>query len=61
MSQVVGLRRFVDGYVHPAAEQKRMAIKKLEEFRAQGAIAAAAVVDQSHKVPTKVTTVGLVN
>ena len=48
-------------YVHPAAEQKRMAIKKLEEFRAQGAIAAAAVAEQSQKVPTKVTTVALVN
>ena len=48
-------------YVHPAAEQKRMAIEKLEMFRAQGVLAAAALVEQSHKVPTKVTTVGLVN
>jgi integrase len=48
-------------YVHPAAEQKRIAIEKLEVFRAQGALAAAAVVEQSQKVPTKVTTVGLVN
>ncbi|MGB9337094.1 MAG: tyrosine-type recombinase/integrase, partial [Candidatus Acidiferrales bacterium] len=48
-------------YVHPAAEQKRIAIDKLEMFRAQGALAAAALVEQSQKVPTKVTTVGLVN
>jgi hypothetical protein len=48
-------------YVHPAAEQKRMAIDKLEVFRAQGVLASAALVEQSQKVPTKVTTADLVN
>jgi hypothetical protein len=48
-------------YVHPAAEQKRIAIDKLEVLRAQGVLAAAALVEQSQKVPTKVTTVCLVN
>jgi hypothetical protein len=48
-------------YVHPAAEQKRMAIDKLEVFRAQGVLPAATLAEQSQKVPTKVTTAGLVN
>jgi integrase len=47
-------------YVHPAAEQKRVAIEKLEKFRAEGVISAAAA-RQSHRVPTKVTTVERVN
>lgn len=47
-------------YVHPAAEQKRLAIEKFEKFRAEGIIDAAAV-QQSHGVTTKSTTVPLVN
>ena len=47
-------------YVHPAAEQKRLAIEKFERFRAQGIISAAAA-QESHGVPTKVTTVERVN
>ena len=46
-------------YVHPAAEQKRLAIEKFEKFRAEGVINAAAA-QQSHGVPTKVPTVELV-
>ncbi|HXN73698.1 MAG TPA: tyrosine-type recombinase/integrase [Candidatus Acidoferrales bacterium] len=47
-------------YVHPAAEQKRAAMKKFEEFSAEGTIAAA-IVQKNHGVTTKVTTVGRVN
>ena len=47
-------------YVHPAAEQKRVAMEKFEKFRAEGVINAAAI-QQSHGVPTKVTTVERVN
>jgi integrase len=47
-------------YVHPAAEQKRAAMEKFEKFRADGIIGAAAI-QQSHRVPTKVTTLGRVN
>jgi integrase len=47
-------------YVHPAAEQKRVAMEKLEKFRAEGIINAA-MTNQSHEVPTKVTTVERVN
>jgi integrase len=43
-------------YVHPAEEQKRLAIKKFERFSGQGVVDAAAA-RQSHGVPTKVTTV----
>ena len=43
-------------YVHPAAEQKRIAIEKFEKFRAEGVINAAAA-RKSHGVPTEVTTV----
>ncbi len=43
-------------YVHPAAEQKRMAIEKFEKFRAEGIIAAVAA-KQSQAVTTKVSTV----
>jgi integrase len=43
-------------YVHPAAEQKQVAIEKLEKYRAEGIINAATAL-QSHRVPTKVTTV----
>jgi hypothetical protein len=38
-------------YVHPAAEQKRIAMKKFEKFRAEGVFSAAAA-RQSHGVPT---------
>jgi hypothetical protein len=47
-------------YVHPAAEQKRIAMEKFERFRAEGIISAAAA-QQSHGVPTEVTTVEQVN
>jgi hypothetical protein len=47
-------------YVHPAAEQKRIAMEKFEKFRAEGIINAAAP-RQSQGVPTKVTTVEQVN
>jgi hypothetical protein len=42
-------------YVHPAAEQKRIAIEKFESFRAEGVIAAA-TAQQGHAVTTKTTT-----
>jgi integrase len=45
-------------YVHPAAEQKRMAIEKFQKYRRDGVLAAAA--EQSMRVTTKVTTVGRV-
>lgn len=48
-------------YVHSAAEQKRIVIEQLQIFRGQGALATAAVVEESQKVPTKVATVDLVN
>jgi integrase len=47
-------------YVHPAAEQKRIAIEKFEKFRTEGVISAAAA-QQSQRVTTKVTTVERVN
>jgi integrase len=47
-------------YVHPAAEQKRMAIEKFERFRAEGIINAAAA-QQNQGVTTKITTAGRVN
>ena len=47
-------------YVHPAAEQKRLAIEKFEKFRAEGVVNAAAA-RQGHAVPTKVTTMEQVN
>ena len=47
-------------YIHPAAEQKRGAIEKLEKFRAEG-IVNAAMTKQSHGVPTEVTTSERVN
>jgi len=47
-------------YVHPAAEQKRLAIEKFKRFRAEGIISAAAA-QQSQRVPTKVTTMEQVN
>jgi integrase len=43
-------------YVHPAAEQKRMVIEKLEKFRGEGIITAA-TAQESQRVTTKVTTV----
>lgn len=46
-------------YVHPAAEQKRVAIEKFEKFRELGV--AAAEIEKHQRVTTKVTTVGLVN
>jgi integrase len=47
-------------YVHPAAEQKRVAMEKFEKFRAEEIISAAAV-QQNQRVTTKVTTVEHVN
>jgi integrase len=47
-------------YVHPAAEEKRLAMRKFENFRSEGIISAATAA-QSHGVPTKVTTVERVN
>jgi integrase len=47
-------------YVHPAAEQKKTAMEKFEKFSAEGIISAA-TAQQSHGVPTKVTTVARVN
>jgi hypothetical protein len=47
-------------YVHPGAEQKRMAIEKFERFRTEGIISAAAA-QQSQGVTTKVTTLERVN
>jgi integrase len=47
-------------YVHPAAEQKRLVMEKFEKFRAEQTSAAAAV-QQSQGVTTKVTTPKLVN
>jgi len=47
-------------YVHPAAEQKRIAMEKFEKFRAEGIINAAEA-QQSHGVTTKVTTVRHLN
>jgi hypothetical protein len=44
-----------EGYLHPAAEEKRQAMQKFEKFRAEGIIGTAATI-QSHGVPTKVTT-----
>jgi integrase len=42
-------------YVHPAAEQKRVVMEKFEKFRAEETIAAA-TVQQSQRVATKVAT-----
>ena len=47
-------------YVHPAAEEKRRAIRRFEKFRAD-AIMNAAEAHGSHGVTTKVTTMGRVN
>ena len=47
-------------YVHPAAEQKRLAIEKFEKFRAVGIISAA-TTQQGHAVTTKSTTMQRVN
>jgi hypothetical protein len=47
-------------YVHPAAEQKRVAMGKFETFSAEGIISAA-IAEKSRGVPTKVTTMGMVN
>ena len=46
-------------YVHPATEQKRVLIEKVEKFREQGV--EAAEIERNQRVTTKVTTVGLVN
>jgi hypothetical protein len=42
--------------IHPAAEEKQLAMEKFEKFRAEGIINAAGAL-RSHGVPTKVTTV----
>jgi integrase len=47
-------------YVHPAAEQKKTAMEKFEKFSAEGIISAA-TAQQSHELPTKVTTAARVN
>jgi integrase len=47
-------------YLHPAAEEKRLAMQKFEKFRADGVISAAAAI-QNHEVTTKVTTIERVN
>jgi integrase len=47
-------------YVHPAAEEKRLAMEKFEMFRAEEIINAAAA-QQGHAVTTKTTTVERVN
>ena len=47
-------------YVHPAAEQRKTAMGKFEKFSAEGIISAA-TTQQSHRVPTKVTTLERVN
>ena len=47
-------------YVHPAAEQKRVAMERFEKFRAEQTIAAT-TTQQNQGVTTKVTTVELVN
>jgi integrase len=47
-------------YVHPAAEQKRVAMGKFETFSAEGIINAA-IAEKSRGVPTEVTTMGMVN
>jgi hypothetical protein len=47
-------------YVHPAAEQKRIAIERFEKFRAEGII--NATIDlRSRAVTTKVTTLERAN
>jgi integrase len=43
-------------YVHPAAEEKRLAMNRFERFRAEGLIHAA-TASRDHRVTTKVTTV----
>jgi integrase len=47
-------------YVHPAAEQKRIAIERFERFRTEGVISAA-TAEKSHAVSTEVSTMGRVN
>ena len=47
-------------YVHPAAEQKRVAMKKFEEYRAEG-INSAAAGKQNLRVTTKTATMERVN
>jgi hypothetical protein len=47
-------------YVHPADEQKRLAIEKFEKIRAEEIISTASA-QQSHGVTTKVTSVERMN
>lgn len=48
-------------YVHPAAEQKRMAMEKFERYRAEGVInAATPMAQKSQAVSTETTTMGRV-
>jgi hypothetical protein len=46
--------------VHPAAEEKRQAMRKFEKFRAEGIINAAEAI-QTQGVTTKITTADRVN
>jgi hypothetical protein len=49
-------------YVHPAAEQKQVAIQDFDKFSTNGIIAAAAAAAQKNqRVPTKVTTLEQLN
>ena len=49
-------------YVHPAAEQKRVAIQEFDKFNTDGIIAAAtAAAQQNQRVPTEVTTMQRIN
>jgi hypothetical protein len=44
-------------YVHPAAEQKKIAMERLERYGAEGVInAATALAQKNHPVSTEVTT-----
>jgi integrase len=49
-------------YVHPAAEQKRVAIQEFDKFNTEGIVAAAtAAAQQNQRVTTKVTTAERIN
>jgi integrase len=49
-------------YVHPAAEQKKIAMEKFERYRTEGVInAATAMAQKSHAISTEVTTMETVH